>query len=626
MTTSVGNARDGRGATRHGDVVSALTFLMVRSGRNRVRAQLARLKNVRYVLGLIFLIGYFTMILRPDRLFGVRRPGAGAMPSALLGPDTLALSALALTVLVAYWWTFGTKLSVVALSRAESRQLLPSPLSRNQLVLFKLAKASLATLVSALILSFISRRASAVLPFPLRLISYFVMFGTFQLHQLGATLTRSGGKPVGEKLGRRGWVIGVTVVGLIALLIGASVMPAWPALIGAHEPGVALDRLREALYSMPAILVIAPARAVVAPLGVQSVGEWARVIPIAIAIWLLHIPWILLNRTPFEEAAVAAGERREALRAAMRAQRASGGRGIGALVAARAALGKKTFVARKTWLPLPPTGPAWMAVAWKNFIPTVRQMRWATLAIVIGGAALIGVVFGYMTWEKTGSVSLSMMYGRNAVAMLGLILAVAWTLVGPLYTRNDFRSDLPYLRLLRTFPLDSGSLVAAEIASSTILIFAFQLICLLVALALPTGAVVPSFGERLVMFLSLLLAVATLDILSVTVRNAIALFFPGWVKLGGEGGGFEAIGQNLLGTAGSLLLLILLLIVPIALTFGALFAMSALATGIPTAVNGSVVVALIAFVGAIGAELWFLFKWLGTIYDNIDASEILEPA
>ena len=64
------------------------------------------------------------------------------------------------------------------------------------------------------------------------------------------------------------------------------------------------------------------------------------------------------------------------------------------------------------------------------------------------------------------------------------------------------------------------------------------------------------------MFLSLVLALATLDILSVTVRNAIALFFAGWVKLGGEGGGFEAIGQNLLGTAGSLLLLILLLIIP----------------------------------------------------------------
>lgn len=610
----------------HAGASSALLFLVARSARNRLRVQLARLKNVRYVLGMIFLIAYFTFIVRPDRIFGVSR-SAGGMPSALLGPNAVAISALALTVLVAYWWSFGNKLSVLALSRAESRQLLPAPLSRNQLILFKLAKASLATLVSAVILAIISRRASGVLPFPLRTISYFVMFGTFQLHQLGATLTRSGGKPVGERLGRRGWIIGVIAVGLIVVAVAASVTPVWPAVVAAAGPGEAMDRVREALYSMPALLIIGPARAVVAPLGVQSIAEWLRVVPIAIAIWLLHIPWILLNRTPFEEAAVVAGERREALRAAMRAQRASGGRGIGALVAARATLGKKTFIARRTWLPLQPTGPAWMAVTWKNFIPTIRQMRWATLGLAIAGAAAVGAIFGYMVYQKTGSMSDAIMFGRNAIAGMALVLALAWVLMGPLYTRNDFRSDLPYIRLLRSFPLDSGSLVGAEIASSTLLIFAFQLICLIVALILPGGDTpagdsIPHFGQRLAIFFSLLLALATLDVLSVTVRNAIALFFPGWVKLGGEGGGFEAIGQNLLSTFGSFLLLILLLIVPAALAGGALYTMHSL----PTAVNARVAGALIAFVAAIGAELWFLFKWLGTIYDNIDASEILEPA
>ena len=618
-------AADSQPAATHisaASAASALTFLVMRSGRNRVRAQLARLKNVRYVLGMLFLIAYFTMILRPDRLFNMPGRGADKMPSALLGANSLAISALALTVLVLYWWTFGSKLSAVALSRAESRQLLPAPLSRTQLILFKLARASIATLLSAVILAIISRRASGVLPFPLRVFSYFVLFGTFQLHQLGATLTRSGGKPVGEKLGTRGWIIGGAVVAVIVVAIAASVLPVWPAVVAAPEIGGALDRLREALYSMPALLVIAPARAVVAPLGVQSVNEWLRVIPIAVAIWLLHIPWILLNRTPFEEAAVVAGERREALRAAMRAQRASGGRGIGALIAARATLGKKTFVARRTWLPLPPTGAAWAAITWKNFIPTIRQMRWATLALIVGGAALIGGVAGYMVYDRTGNVASAVMFGRNAIALLAFILAGAWTLVGPLYTRNDFRSDLPYLRLLRTLPLDSGALVGAEIASSTILIFTFQLVCLVVALILPTGDRVPHFGERVVMFLALVLALGTLDVLGVTVRNAIALFFPGWVKLGGEGGGFEAIGQNLLGTAGSLLLLILLLLLPALLAGGALFTLHAL----PTAVTGRVAVALIAFVGAIAAELWFLFKWLGTIYDNIDASEILEPA
>jgi hypothetical protein len=617
----VSTTLDGTRTTPAG-AASALTFLVMRSGRNRLRVQLARLKNVRYVLGMLFLIAYYAFFLRPDRLLGIRRPNTDAMPSAILTDNAVMISALMLTVLVAYWWTFGTKLSAIALSRAESRQLLPAPLSRNELILFKLARSSIATLLSAVILAIISRRGTTVLPFALRVVSYLVMFGTFQLHQLGATLTRSGGKPVGEKLGRRGWIIGGMVVGAIALAIAASLAPAWPAIAGGEDIGASADRLRAALYSMPALLVIAPARAVIAPLGAATIGEWLRVFPVAVAIWLLHVPWIMLNRTPFEEAAVAAGERREALRAAMRAQRASGGRGIGALIAARAALGRKTYVARRTWLPLPPTGPAWMAITWKNFIPTIRQMRWVTLLVAALGIAAIGALIAWISYQKTADLPQSILIARNTLAAIALGLAVVWTIVGPLYTRNDFRSDLPYLRLLRTLPLESGSLVGAQIAASTVLIFAFQLICLVAALLLPGGDRVPGFGQRIVMFLALVLALLTLDVLSVTVRNAIALFFPGWVKLGGESGGFEVIGQNLLGTAGSLLLLLLLLIIPVALAGGVLYTIHTL----PTVVTGRVAFALIAFVAAIAAELWFLFHWLGTIYDNIDAGEILEAA
>ena len=73
----------------HAGASSALLFLVARSARNRLRVQLARLKNVRYVLGMIFLIAYFTFIVRPDRIFGVsrmttiRRTEAGSPAKAL---------------------------------------------------------------------------------------------------------------------------------------------------------------------------------------------------------------------------------------------------------------------------------------------------------------------------------------------------------------------------------------------------------------------------------------------------------------------------------------------------------------------------------------------------------------
>ncbi|NUO63274.1 MAG: hypothetical protein HOQ34_06870, partial [Gemmatimonadaceae bacterium] len=195
--------REGTGA------FAALSFLAARSGRNRIRVQLSRLKNVRYVMGLLFLVAYFAMVVRPQRLY--RQPRGPVEVQALISDNILALLSLGLLVLVLYWWTFGTKLTPLALSRAEARQLLPAPLSRAQLVLYKLARSHFATLLSAIILAIVSRRASNVLPFPLRVVSYFVLFGTFQLHQLGASLTRTGGRPVGERLGVRAWVIGGTV-------------------------------------------------------------------------------------------------------------------------------------------------------------------------------------------------------------------------------------------------------------------------------------------------------------------------------------------------------------------------------------------------------------------------------
>jgi len=603
--------------------LAALTFLAARSGRNRIRVQLSRLRNVRYVLGLLFLIAYFAFVVRPQRLY--RSPRAPAEVQALISDNILALLSLGLMVLVVYWWTFGTKLTPLGLSRAEARMLLPSPLSRAQLVLYKLARSHFATLLSAVILAFVSRRASNVLPFPLRVASYFVLFGTFQLHQLAATLTRTGGRPIGERVGARAWAIGGVVVALIVLAVTVSLASAWPDIMLATEPDHVLMALREALYTFPALIVIAPARAVVAPLASQSLAEWTGAFPIAVAIWLIHIPWILATRTPFEEAAVAAGERREAMRAAIRAQRAAGRGGIGVIIAARAAAGKKTYVARKTWLPLAPTGRAWVAIVWKNFIPTLRQLRWVTLFIVLLGAAALGGISGYARYQATHDTADAILFGRNFVAILALIIACIWTLMGPLYTRNDFRSDLPYLRLLRTYPVESGALVGAQIASSSGLIFLFQLILLVVALVLPGGPIAPSFAQRLGIFGSLVLALGTLDVLSVTVRNAVSLFFPGWVRLGNEGGGFEAIGQNLLGTAGSLLLLSLLLVIPLLLAGAVLYWVQAF-TALPRAVNGSLALALVLFVGAIAAELWFLFRWLGSIYDNIDAAEILDPA
>jgi hypothetical protein len=58
---------------------------------------------------------------------------------------------------------------------------------------------------------------------------------------------------------------------------------------------------------------------------------------------------------------------------------------------------------------------------------------------------------------------------------------------GPQWIRNDLRGDLLKLDLLRSYPLRGASLVAAETASSALILTGLQLGLLVIALAGVSG-------------------------------------------------------------------------------------------------------------------------------------------
>lgn len=607
---------------------AALTFLVRRSIRNRARAQVQRLKNIRYLFGLLFIIIYFGAVLRPDHM--MRAWNAPGVSGGAVMRDGVAIAiAVFLVLIVGRWWVMGGSLTPVALSRSEAQLLLPAPLSRQQLMIYKLARAHLAILMSAIILTLITARRNPAVPVIARLLSYFVLFATLQLHQLAATLTRSGGKPVGAPARRREWLVGAAVALLVAVTLGASVARVWPAMQAAGAVDQWFGLLGGALSTPPASVLLWPFRAIVAPLSAPTMADWWSRFPVAVAILLVHYPWALATTAPFEEAAVAAGERRERVRAAFRARRGGGGSALGALAAARAAAGKKMTVS-KAWFRLAPTGRPWVSIVWKNTLPVTRQLRWMTLLLAAVAFAIVPGIFGWSWVQRGGTVADAIVQTRNSAAIVALVIAGFSVLLGPVYMRNDFRGDLPYLRVLRTYPLSSASLVGAEIVSSAAVLFSLQLVLLVIAWLVPvheaTGvmALVPSFGARTVIFISLLIVAAVMDLLGVAVRNAVALFFPGWVKLGNDAGGVESIGYNVLGTFGSFLLLGLLFVVPGGAALGVMWAGSDLA-GASWSL-GLAVGAAVVFVALVGVELALLFRWLGGVYDDIDAGELLQPA
>ncbi|HEX2717368.1 MAG TPA: putative ABC exporter domain-containing protein [Gemmatimonadaceae bacterium] len=603
----------------------ALAFLTARSLRNRVRVQISRLKNVRYLLGLAFIIAYFALVIRPDRLMRMPRdPSAMGFPAAIISDVVAGIAALGVFLLAGWWWAFGARLNAIAVSPAEAQLLIPGPISRTQLLLYKIGRSQLGILFSALILALITMRRGGGAAYAVaRGLGYFVVLSTLSLHKIGATLTRAGTRPPDAIRGVRKWLTAAVVTVVVAvpvILMARRAVASFPTRLDFES---VVGAISAALAAPPLGWLLLPFRAMVAPLHASSPGEWTRVLPIAIAIMLLHIPWILATRAPIEETAIATGARRERIRAAMRAARRSGGRAdAGALFRAMRNVDRGPVAVRPVWVKLPPHGPAWVAVVWKNLVPLMRGLRWVTALFALVIIAALGGLVTYVELQRGRPLDQAIVTARNVIGVMAAAVAVISVLVGPLYSRNDFRGDLPYLRVLRTLPLSSAELVGAEVASASLALLAAQVPMLIVAWLLPTT---PSFGTRTVLFVGALLVITVLDVLGVSVRNAIALAFPGWVKLGGDAGGVEQVGYNVLGSLGALLLLGLLLLAPVGAA-SAILVGAGITSARSVAVGAATVAAIVAFLAITALELRFLFRWLGTIYDHIDAGELLEPA
>ncbi|MEZ4457134.1 MAG: putative ABC exporter domain-containing protein [Gemmatimonadales bacterium] len=109
----------------------ALGYLLLRTTRNRFARQLARVKQPRYLIGVLVGIAYFSFIFSQ---------GPGSDPFAPEHPRELDAVRLAsrvmaalfdgvLVLTLAYWWTRGGLTGALAFQPAEVQMLFPGPVS-----------------------------------------------------------------------------------------------------------------------------------------------------------------------------------------------------------------------------------------------------------------------------------------------------------------------------------------------------------------------------------------------------------------------------------------------------------------------------------------------------------------
>jgi hypothetical protein len=109
--------------------------------------------------------------------------------------------------------------------------------------------------------------------------------------------------------------------------------------------------------------------------------------------------------------------------------------------------------------------------------------------------------------------------------------------------------------------------------------------------------------------------VPAFNALMFTIQNGTALLFPAWVRLGTESRGFETMGQNLLTTGATTLVAAVALVFPVGA--GALVLWLTNDWGGWSVLAATMLASLI-----IAAELWPVLRWLGTVFEETDISDV----
>ena len=427
-------------------MIGAFLYLTACSFKNRLRRRVQRLREPRYVIGLVvgLLYMYFAVFGRGRR----RSASAGAPALGVLSGPLQLFGSLFLLVMAAGAWVLPGAGQPLAYSRAEVQFLFPAPVTRRQLVHYKLLRSQLAILFSSAIATLFLRPGSLVTSWTL-MAGLWVVMMTMRLHLMGVALRRASLGAHGASGLARQWLPLAVVLGAAGVL-AAAVVNAWPALTSFADGKSAITELQRLASEGAAGVVLWPFRALVRlPLSTSAAEFWSA-LPAALALLVVNYAWVLRSDAAFEEASAEHAEQRAARRTAPRA-----------VVRGSAA----------TPFTLAPDGPPETAILWKNLILVGRYVSLRTALRLL---PLI-LVFGLMTRSnQAGGVA-------AFIGALSLPLAAMAVLLGPQMMRNDLRQDLARLPMLKTWPVRGAALIRGEVLAPTVVVTAVAWLLLLVA-------------------------------------------------------------------------------------------------------------------------------------------------
>jgi len=568
-------------------VTGALLYPTRRSVVNRIKRQAARVRSPRYALALLLGCAWLAVVVW-------QRSPASAQPPASAASLELG-GTLGVLLLVVWAWLGSSNARVLAFSPAEVTFLFPAPITRRGLIRYKLLRTQLIVLVNVVIWTVLVGRPGTGLSPWLRAAGFWVLITTLALHRLGAALVRASLSEHG-RFGLRHRIVSVVLVTAALCALASGLWASWPELVAAaHAGGGALREAVGRAAARPGVAVVLwPLRLLARPLGASSVEEWRAAILPAIALLALHYLWVLRSDAAFEEAAVEASlarARRQAARAAHSIAVPRTGRPLSPPL-----------------FPLAPTGWPAIALLWKNLAAVARRRRAVSIAL---GVALGGSIVAIASSDPKST--LSQITGALSLTWLGLVV-----LLGPQWVRNDLRRDLLYADLLRSYPLRGWAVVAMEATASAVTLTLLELLLAAVGyLAFFNDTTLDvSRLERTIMLAAALVILPPLNLLMMLLQNGAAVLFPGWVRIGGPPTGIEALGQQVLSTTVSWLMLAATFAAPAALGTVTYFTLAS------SNRSAALVAAIVAGLAALATEVVELVRWLGAAFERLEPSAV----
>lgn len=586
-------------ASQPREMIAALFYLQFQSFCNRLIFRFKRLKQPKYLIGAVvgglYLYFYFFRYL-----FGGY---AGARRTAVnfaVSPEHLLLfellGALVLFVIVLLAWVIPHERAALTFTEAEVAFLFPAPITRRNLIHYKLIRSQLRIFFSVLLLTLFSHRFGGNAW--IHALGWWLILSTLNLHFLGCSFART----MLLDRGISNWLRRLLVLALaVAMVVGVWVWAkqTMPGLNSARitDFASALDYLQRVLTAGPALYLLFPFRLVVRPFLAPDATAFLVALGPALLLFLLHYLWVTYSDVAFEEASVEASQKQAARIAAVRAGNWQGA--------------KKNQKAKRPWFNLAASGPPATAFLWKNLIGVSR-----VFSPRLGVALIVIVVVVCFSLGHGG-------LNQNLSTVVGIFIAIALgysLLLGPQILRLDFRHDLPLADVLKTFPLRGWQIALGEILAPVVVLVMFQWLLLLVEIGLLFYLSAPQKALLLAIALGAAVALPLLDLLLLLIPNAAVLLFPSWIPTGKDSPrGVEATGQRLVFLLGQLLVLALTLLPAAAAFAGVFFLLNFTVGPVAAVLPGSLAAALVLAVEAgLGVML------LGKLWQRFDVTE--EPA